>query len=1712
MAAAFASALLVLGLGAAPAYSACTGSTWSLAASGNWNAAGNWTPSGVPNSSGTNVCIVDGSSAVSLTNLSPTVDDLTLASGNALDISTGLSLGVAGTSISNAGAITLNGGAGADGLLNIGNNVALSGGGTLTMSVAGGGGNAFIEQSGGSFALTNADNTIQGDGTIGNGGLTLSNAATIDANVSGGTLQLNGTGNVTNTGLLEATSGGTLEINNTVNNAGGNITAHGGTVNMQGATVQGGTLNTTGGGTMETVGSATLDGVTISTGSTYTASNNATTALLGTITNNGTIQLNGGSGANGLLDIAGNVTLQGGGIVTMSVASGGGNAFIEQSGGSFTLTNVNNTIQGDGAIGNGGLTLVNQASGIIDANSAGSPLTLNGSGGITNAGLMKATGSGVLQIQSVVTNTGNITASGGSATVQVSNTITGGTLNTTGGGTMDTVSSATLNGVTISSGSTYTASNNATTALLGTITNNGTIQLNGGSGANGLLNIAGNVTLQGGGIVNMSVAGGGGNAFIQQSGGSFTLTNVNNTIQGDGVIGNGGLTLSNAATIDANVSGGTLQLNGSGNVTNTGLLEATSGGTLEINNTVNNKGGNITANGGTVAMQGATVQGGTLNTTGGGTMETVGSATLDGSTASGAVTISSGSTYTASNNATTALLGTITNKGTIQLNGGSGANGLLNIDGNVTLSGGGTLNMSVASGGGNAFIQQSGGSFTLTNADNAIQGDGVIGNGGLTVVNGASGTLLANVSGQTLLVNGSGSLTNNGTFEATAGSTLHTTGGTFTNFSGTTLTGGTYDANGTIEIDELGSTGGEIVTNNANIILNGASSGAAAILDSAGKNALSALATNQGSFTIENGGNANFTTAGDLTNSGTVTVGGGTTLKLGSGGASSYAQSAGTTQGTGTIAGVVAINGGTILPGGPNSPGTLNITGTYTQTGGSFDELISNSGNSLLNVSGAASLSGAAALSINQLSGFNPTVGTTYTLLNASSVGGTFSNTLALEDTAFNSGTEDWQVIYKPSSVVIQADSTLVTATWAPPSPSGTNGHWTTASEWTCTATPTACMPNNNGIFTFNAVLNSTGQVLTLDSADSPAAITVNDLTVTAGTLAIGAGGSLTANGTALNNGTIAVTNGTLNGNNGLTNNGTLSMNGTTGGTVAVTGAFTNGSAATVGLSGSNDTLSAASFSNAGSVSVGGGESLNVTNGYAQSAGSTTVNGALSAASVGINGGTLYGTGTVKGVTTIASGAFLQPGSPSSTGTLNINGSLAINGTLNEVITSSGFDALNISGTPGSLTLGSGSSLDILLASGYNPVAGTSFTIADYSSLSGTFGSITNDTFNSGAEEWNVAYNAGDIVLTAANVVTPPTTVTATWNTPSGNWTTATEWSCTPGPATCVPSNGTPTNTNYAAITNSAGNTLTLNTTESINTLALTAGTLDIASGGSLNLANQPGGITDIASGAGLSLEGSFTAGSSSALAGLASAEGTLTLDNGQTTNDTPGSGALTVSTTGSVSVSASSTILSVTGGVSNSGAVTVLSEGLLAASGNYAQTSGTTTINGGLLGAGGALTNDGASKFNIQNGGGVKAASVDNFGSIITGNAVGDSGNNLLVVAGPFRNEVSATLSLETGGDSVAMPSGDFTNLGTVSLAEGTALTSNMYTQISGTTTVGGTLTTSPYDQKGGTTTIAVGGTLNGSVSYSQGSGVTDVNGTLITPTVGITGGTLKG
>ena len=117
------------------------------------------------------------------------------------------------------------------------------------------------------------------------------------------------------------------------------------------------------------------------------------------------------------------------------------------------------------------------------------------------------------------------------------------------------------------------------------------------------------------------------------------------------------------------------------------------------------------------------------------------------------------------------LSGTIDNTGTIALNSSGDHTELQIIGDGVTLEGGGQLTLSD-----NAAntIVGTGPNDTLTNVDNTISGAGQIGSGDgtLTLVNEAHGTIEANDAGGTLTLETGTTITNNGVLEALNGGTL----------------------------------------------------------------------------------------------------------------------------------------------------------------------------------------------------------------------------------------------------------------------------------------------------------------------------------------------------------------------------------------------------------------------------------------------------------------------------------------------------------------------------------------------------------------------------------------------------------------------------------------------------------------------------------------------------------------------------------------------------------------------------------------------------------------------------------------------------------------------------------------------------------------------------------------------------------------------------
>lgn len=557
----------------------------------------------------------------------------------------------------------------------------------------------------------------------------------------------------------------------------------------------------------------TIDKLTVSFGDALRINNQRYLTLVGgigagIITNNGTIYLDGGAANTGLRLSGGDVTLTGGG--TLSLTDATTNRIVGVLG-TERLINENNTIQGAGAIGSNDLGLINR--GTILANGV-QALTISPSSlGVVNRGTMSATGAGGLKLEDgTFTNfegatAGIIRADGGTlvirgdvvggkvgavnaGTVTIEDgSVTGGTLAGANGGNITILGRSTVGGtLTNPIGGFFTVSPGAELTLAaGTnVLNTGAFALSGAATQTSLV-LAADITLSGGGTLTLSDSS---SNRLLGSTGAERLTNADNTIRGAGQLGVDVLALTNSGTIVAQgVNKLTIDPSDTAGCTNTGLLQAASAGTLRLSDGVfTNTGGDIEAlSGGLVELASMTLVGGHLTTLGTGTIRATNAELFDGRTST--ITLD-GTLAIAAGNSPTAV-GALTNNGLIQLESGATAT-RLKVDGaTLTLSGSGSLNLGTNAS--NALSGLNGGH--LTNLSNTISGAGKLGDNTLSITN--SGTILANSTATLTVDPPAAGLTNLGTLRAAAGSTLALRDGVYSNVGGLIRA----DAGGTIELN-----------------------------------------------------------------------------------------------------------------------------------------------------------------------------------------------------------------------------------------------------------------------------------------------------------------------------------------------------------------------------------------------------------------------------------------------------------------------------------------------------------------------------------------------------------------------------------------------------------------------------------------------------------------------------------------------------------------------------------------------------------------------------------------------------------------------------------------------------------------------------------------------------------------------------------------------
>jgi len=436
--------------------------------------------------------------------------------------------------------------------LTYGDNTMLDGTGTISL------GNANLSNFGAANAgdkLTlGANQTISGRGHVGVGNSAITSNGIVDANVSNNRLVLStGSETFVNNNIIRASGGGILRlgdgvIDNTQNGANGTIEAgDGSVVELAGAGIKGGTLNSTGSGF-------------------FRIQNGKSSEILSSITNNASIEILGTNAETSLV-VSNGRAFSGTGNITLT------NQNLSVVSGDFN-NDDDHTIRGTGRVGDG-LNEINN-SGVIEASSSGNVLAIEADDlyGLGNTGTLRAVDGGVLRLNGgLYLNSGTIRAEDNSQ-VEIAGgaKFSGGTFDSAGTGTFEV--------------------RNGNSGTISYLTNNSTVNIGGLNAATGL-NFEGNQELSGNGTINLMNQN---LSFLKAANANDQLINGNShTIAGAGQLGEGG-SIFNLGTIRAD-GGGTLRLRG---VTqNFGLVEV-NGGTLSIEDTYLNNGVTLLAGGQTI--------------------------------------------------------------------------------------------------------------------------------------------------------------------------------------------------------------------------------------------------------------------------------------------------------------------------------------------------------------------------------------------------------------------------------------------------------------------------------------------------------------------------------------------------------------------------------------------------------------------------------------------------------------------------------------------------------------------------------------------------------------------------------------------------------------------------------------------------------------------------------------------------------------------------------------------------------------------------------------------------------------------------------------------------------------------------------------------------------------------------------------------------------
>jgi len=791
---------------------------WAAAVSGDWDVAGNWNPAGGPplNPGQSAMLGLAGPYTVTINLVNPDIDELFVQNPNAVvNVTSGNTLSIAGPFLNNEGTIRLNPQvSSSDSVLDFAGLVNITGGGEIRLLT--GGDNSRLE---GAMPVTHGpSHLIRGYGEI---RLPFVNLGEIRADASialgGASLLLLTQDDIVNDGLLSAAANSTLDVTSITidQTGGGTILADQGTVNLNLATVLGGTLDSMNGGIVHSnQGVTTVDDVT-NLGTLEI--DPATTLALATggLANEGIIQVNAAnSSSDAVVEAVASCTIDGGGELHM--VSVGNNSRIETAAGQVLTHSGGHTIRGVGQI-NG--EIVNLATIDADVSVALSGTTLElQTNAKTNNGTMGAQANSILRIFGITIDQtdeapgilvahdlGTIQSSGG--------TILGGEILTTGTGVFETTGgTTTLDDVLLNGNSRL----NAATSLSvtgGALSNNGLMLVNEqNSGSDAVLVYTESGVLGGSGEVRLRSIDG--NSRIETAEEQLLTHTATHTISGSGQIN---AAMLNEGTVVADtslaLSGNRIILSGN-DKDNGGVMAAATDSFLDVTDITIDQAdtgggpGMLLADGGTIRTSNAMILEGSMDTTGAGAFETEG-----GTTTLHNVTLNLPSFLDAATGISVTG-GGLTNNGLMQVNNqNSGSDAVLEFTESGMLGGSGEVRLRTIDA--NSRIETAVGQTMTNGPDHTISGAGQI-NAAMTNL----GTMVADtslaISGDRIMLSGNDK-TNQSLIRAAADSAIDVTGITLDQ-SGEGATGMLVADGGEIRTSGGTIVGGEILGVNGGVL------------------------------------------------------------------------------------------------------------------------------------------------------------------------------------------------------------------------------------------------------------------------------------------------------------------------------------------------------------------------------------------------------------------------------------------------------------------------------------------------------------------------------------------------------------------------------------------------------------------------------------------------------------------------------------------------------------------------------------------------------------------------------------------------------------------------------------------------------------------------------------------------------------------------------